>query len=179
MSEEGRTIDKAAQKRLLFVQEYLIDFNATRAAEAAGYSSKAAHTTGHKMLKNGEVQEMIAKAMAERSKRTQVTQDMVVRELAKVGFSDIRQMVQWAGDRVAFVDSDQLPADVAHAVSSVKARKRVHTDAEGGVTETVDMELKVYDKVNALTQLGRHLGMFTDKTEHSGEVRVTEVQIDV
>ena len=71
------------KKQKLFVAEYLIDLNATQAAIRSGYSVDTAGEIGHENLKKPEIQKAIAKAMAERSKRTGVNQDRVVQELAR------------------------------------------------------------------------------------------------
>lgn len=76
----------AKQER--FVQEYLVDLNATQAAIRAGYSSKTAYSMGQRLLKNVEVQAAIQKALKDRQARTEITQDTVVEELAKIGLAD-------------------------------------------------------------------------------------------
>lgn len=80
---------KLTDKQQRFVDEYLIDLNATQAAIRAGYSAKTADQQGSRMLANVKVQQAIAERMAERSKRTGVNQDRVVLELAKVAFLKI------------------------------------------------------------------------------------------
>ena len=64
-----------------FVDEYLVDLNATQAAIRAGYSEKTAYSIGQRLLKNVEVQKMIANRMEERSKRTEITQDRVLTDI--------------------------------------------------------------------------------------------------
>lgn len=76
MSKNGLT-DK--QKR--FVDEYLIDLNATQAAIRAGYSEKTANRIGPELLVKTCIQDAISKAKAERSERTKITKDLVVKEL--------------------------------------------------------------------------------------------------
>lgn len=66
-----------------FVREYLIDLNATQAALRAGYSKKSAHATGHDNLRHPEIAAAIAEAQTERVRRTEVTQDWVVKRLAE------------------------------------------------------------------------------------------------
>lgn len=73
-------------KQRQFVQEYLIDLNATRAAARAGYSEKTAYSSGQRLLKNVEIQTEIQRATAERERRTEITQDRVLEELGKVAF---------------------------------------------------------------------------------------------
>ena len=75
------------EKQDRFAQEYIIDLNAKQAAIRAGYSEKTAEQIGYQLLQNTSVQEVIQKAIADRQKRTEVTQDMVVEELRAVAFS--------------------------------------------------------------------------------------------
>jgi phage terminase small subunit len=79
----------------------------------------------------------------------------VVAELARIGFSDIRQVVDWGPGSVTVRDSASIGDDAAAAV------------AEVGKTAT-GIKVKLYDKVGALEKLGRHLGMFKDKVEVAG-----------
>jgi phage terminase small subunit len=165
-------------KQARFVDEYLVDLNATKAAERAGL--KQSHVQGPRLLGNVRVAAAISKAMEARSKRTQVTADRVLAELAKLGFSDIRKAVLWRANvtgmveaedgeqrlavtnEVQLVDSDKLDDDTAACIAEVSQ------NAQGG------LKVKLYDKRAALVDIGRHLGMFTDKTEISGNLTVTE-----
>lgn len=171
MSEEAKGL---APKQAVFVEEYLIDLNATQAAIRAGYSPKSAEDIGRQLLRKTPVAEAISKAQEARSKRTQITADRVLTELAKIGFSDIRKAVLWRanvtgmveGDdgehrlavtnEVQLVDSDKLDDDTAAAVAEISQ------------TATGGLKVKLYDKKGALDSLGKHLGIFTDKTEISG-----------
>ena len=78
------------EKQKIFADEYLIDLNATRAYRVAYPSVKkdeAAAVNGSKLLRNTKVQEYISERMQERQQRTEVTQDMVVKELAAIAFA--------------------------------------------------------------------------------------------
>lgn len=75
------------QKR--FVEEYLIDLNATQAAVRAGYSEKTARAIGQENLTKPDIQDAIQKAMGKRSKRVGITQDRVLEALAGMGFSEV------------------------------------------------------------------------------------------
>lgn len=74
------------KKQERFVEEYLIDLNATQAAIRAGYSRKTAEQIGYQLLQKPSVQEKLSEAMARRSKRTGITQDLVLDEIGKVAF---------------------------------------------------------------------------------------------
>lgn len=84
---------KLTNKQKRFVEEYLIDLNATQAAIRAGYSVNSARDVGCENLTKPNISEAISKAMAERSKRTGINQDRVVRELAKIGFVNMFQVM--------------------------------------------------------------------------------------
>lgn len=139
------------KKQKLFCEEYLIDLNATQAAIRAGYSPETAGAIGAENLKKPQIQKAIAKAMADRSRRTGVNADRVVMELAKIAFVNVADVID-AED--ATLKEDATAEDLA-AVQSVK----VKSFGEDGV----EREIKLADKIKALELLGRHLGMFNDR----------------
>lgn len=74
------------QKR--FCEEYLVDLNATQAALRAGYSEKTAYSIGDENLKKPEIQNYLRELMQERSQRTEVTADTVIRELKQIALAE-------------------------------------------------------------------------------------------
>ena len=68
-------------KQAAFVDEYLIDLNATQAAIRAGYSAKTAGWIGNQQLAKTHISAEIAKRMEDRSKRTEITQDRVLTDI--------------------------------------------------------------------------------------------------
>lgn len=148
-------------KQERFVAEYLVDLNATQAAVRAGYGKKSAHATGYDNLKLPEVAAAIRDAQSQRSERTKVTADRVVRELARLAFLDPRRVMTWGPDGVAHRPSSDLDADDAACV--VEASQTV---TEGGGT----IRVKLADKVSALQLLGKHLGMFVERMKIDGTV---------
>ena len=74
---------KLTSKQEAFVQEYLVDLNATQAAIRAGYSEHTAHATGHENLKKPEIEAAIAEAKEKRANRVELTADMVLEGLLK------------------------------------------------------------------------------------------------
>lgn len=151
---------KLTPKQLRFVDEYLIDLNATQAAIRAGYSAKTAAQIGERLLRKVEIQAALSERMKEREQRTEITQDMVVAELAKIAFSDQRKVMTWGLSGVKLRDSESLTEDDAAIVSEVSET----ITAAGG-----SLKLKTHDKVKALELLGKHLGMFKDKVEITGK----------
>ena len=148
------------QKR--FVEEYLIDLNATQAAIRAGYSPNRASEQAHQLLQKTTVQKAIAESMAKRSRRTGVTQDRVVRELAKIAFLDMTQVVDDHGR----IRDDATPEDRA-CIESIK-----YKSSSGDQGESVEREVKVASKSKALELLGKHLGMYSDKLNIEGAVPI-------
>lgn len=164
-------------KQQLFVEEYLIDLNATQAAIRSGYSERTARKIGNENLTKPDIAIKIQEAMNNRSKRTEITADMVLKEYAKLGFSNITDYLSVevklvTVDRdsegkpitelqqvVSIFETDMVPEDKMRAVAEIKQTK------EG-------IALKLHDKKGALDSMARHLGMFLDKVEHSGNVGV-------
>lgn len=151
---------KLTEKQKRFVAEYLVDLNATAAARRAGYSAKTADRIGPELLGKTCVSNAIQKAMQDREQRTEITQDMVIQELAKVAFANgaTYARVVGGGTRVELTDTDKLTVDQRAAISCVKEGK-------------YGIEVGTYDKVRALELLGKHLGVFDCK---SGQASVCE-----
>lgn len=147
------------KKQKKFVEEYLIDLNATQAAIRAGYSPDAAGSIGSENLKKPEIRVRIEKAMAERSKRTGINQDRIIEELAKIALLNPKNLINF---EEATVKEEATEEDLA-AISSIRVKCFPTKDGEG-----IEREVKMYDKAKALELLGRHLGMFKDKVEVSG-----------
>lgn len=144
---------KLTDKQQRFVDEYLIDLNATQAAIRAGYSAKTADQQGSRMLANVKVKQAVAEKQAQRSKRTGVNQDRVVLELAKVAFAKMTDIVDSNGK----IKEDASPDDLA-CIESIKYKE---SDNEYG--GSVEREVKIASKLKALELLGKHLGMWSDK----------------
>lgn len=167
---------KLTAKQQRFCDEYLIDLNATQAAIRAGYSKKTANEQGARLLVNVSIQKKISELQKEREKRTEITQDSVLHELALIAFakaSDYAKvvekdaMVEVEGNMIPVLDengnpvkyrtvepilTDELTEDQKKAIAVIKKGR------DG-------FEIKPYSKIQALELLGRHLGMFTDKVE--------------
>lgn len=147
---------KLNKKQQRFVDEYLIDLNATQAAIRAGYSVNSARDIGCENLTKPNIQEAIAKAMAERSKRTGVNQDRVVLELARIAFANARDIINTEDGSVR----DDASEDDLACIQSVKVKTM---SGDKGYSE--EREVKLHNKMDALEKLGRHLGMWNDKID--------------
>ena len=151
------------EKQKRFVEEYLIDLNAKQAAIRAGYSVKNADKIGSELLGKTRVREAVSEAIAERSRRTGVNQDRVVRELARIAFSNFSDIVD---PETARIRKDATEDDLA-CIQSIKIKPN-----EFGT----EREVRLFDKRAALVDLGKHLGMWNkDAGGEPGEDGVTIV----
>lgn len=169
-------------KQKAFVDEYLIDLNATRAYKAVYKNVKSddvAAQAGSRLLRNVKVEEYLNKRMKDREKRTEITQDKVLNELAQIAFangSDFAKVVEkpvLKEDGSVLLDpvteepiyyktvemklTDELPEEKRKAIAAIKMGKN-------------GIEVNTCDKVRALELLGRHLGMWNDKLQVKADV---------
>ncbi|QSX16385.1 terminase small subunit [Glaesserella parasuis] len=159
--DEGKSTSKGVGKSKLtdkqqrFVEEYLIDLNATQAAIRAGYSEKTARSIGQRLLTFVDIQEAIQEAQNKRAERVNVTQDDVLKGLLEIiSMSTGKQKI--TETELSKVDGSIVPMDV----------------------EKVCFEPHAANK--ALELLGKHLGMFKDKvdvTNSDGSLRPTIIEL--
>lgn len=166
----------------MFCEEYLIDLNATQAAIRAGYSERTATAQAARLLTNVNVQEYIQKRKRDRVERTEITQDRVLQELAVIAFSNAadyaavveKQMMLKCedGTEIGMIDDAGKPV-MYRTVEPVLTQDLTENQkrALAVIKKGRDgFEVKPYDKIRALELLGKHIGMFTEKVEVSGEV---------
>lgn len=142
-------------KQQRFVEEYLIDLNATQAAIRAGYSPKTARAIGAENLTKPDIQTAIAQVRAELSARTRVTAERVVRELARIAFAQITDAVSWNNRDLILHDSGTLDDDTAAAIQDVTIRY----DKNG---TPMFKKIQMQSKTQALHLLGRYLGVWKE-----------------
>lgn len=159
-------------KQKIFVDEYLIDLNATRAYKVAYPKVKkdeTAKAAASRMLTNVNVGTYVEKRMRDREKRTEITQDMVLKELAKIGFADVTDFVTIENKGILRVvqvkTTDDIPSEKIGAIAGIK-------EGANGI------EIKLNDKGKALELIGPHLGMFKDKLEVSGTLETEKTKLD-
>jgi len=159
-------------KQLAFCQEYLCDLNATQAAIRAGYSEKTAKETGYENLTKPHIQALISERQAERSKRTEITQDWVLRELALIAGADMADFVEIDdGGAIRAFPLDTLAEGQSRIIRKVKEKRTIRT--ERGTKDKPDgdqildstYEFELYDKIKGLELIGKHLGMFMDRPD--------------
>lgn len=153
-------------RQLLFIAEYQVDLNPTAAAKRAGY--KDAQLAGSRLLAQPVIRAEIERRIEARVARIEITADKVLQELAKIGFSNMRNYTREDadGNLVPSITADTSADDMA-AISEFTVEQYV--EGRGEDAQTVKRtKFKLYDKRGALNDLGRHLGIFNDKLQLTG-----------
>jgi phage terminase small subunit len=155
---------KLTAKQQAFVNEYIIDLNATQSAIRAGYSQDTAQVIGSENLAKPLVAEAIQAALDLRSERTRITADRVLVEVAKLGFSNIKNLFTEGGQ---LRNLSTLSDEVAASIQSVEVVTKRVEGSEDHEVEYVH-KIKMADKKASLELLGKHLKLFADRTEVTG-----------
>jgi phage terminase small subunit len=161
--------DGLTDKQAAFIDEYLIDLNATQAAIRAGYNKSRAEVTGHELVRNSKIAAVIKDSLSSRSERTQITADKVLIELARLGLSDARKLFDEGGN---LLPVNAWPDEIAAAVSSIEVEEILSGKGEDRIGVGYTKKVKLWDKNAALANLAKHLGLLADKTEHSGAIEL-------
>lgn len=156
---------KLTEKQQRFVEEYLIDLNATQAAIRAGYKPSSARQVGTENMSKPSIRACIDQAIAERSKRTGINQDRVIRELARLAFVNASDVIDMDEASIKCNASEDDKA----AIASVKVKTIPTKEGDG-----VEREIRLNDKLKALELLGKHLGMFKDNININANVSSTK-----
>jgi phage terminase small subunit len=147
---------KLTPKQKRFVDEYLIDLNASQAAIRAGFSPKTSRFIGYRLLTVPKIKEALRVAQEDLSRRTEVTQERVIAELAIIALSNIGDVVSWGPEGVSVKSNDELSPEILASIADVSKSG----GKEGGM-----VRVRLYDKLKALELLGKHLGLFEEKIE--------------
>ena len=145
-------------KQLRFIDEYLIDLNATAAYKRAGYSARgnAAETNAARLLRNAQVAAILKKRQEAQQERTGITADNALKEIARIAFMDVRKLFNPDG---SLKPISELDDDAAAFVAGLDV-----VETGGKEPETLK-RIKLRDKLGALELLGKHLGIFKEHIE--------------
>ncbi|EPY8510948.1 TPA: terminase small subunit [Pseudomonas aeruginosa] len=143
------------KKQRLFVDEYLIDLNATQAAIRAGYSARRATEIGYQLLQRPEVAQAIQAAMAERSKRTEVEADYVIRRLREIDEMDVLDILE---DDGSFRPIRDWPRAWRQFLSGIEIAELFEGRGDDRRIAGVLRKVKWPDKLRNLELLSRHVG---------------------
>lgn len=157
------------RKQRRFVEEYLVDLNATQAALRAGYKHP---DNGRQLLTKTHVAAAIEQGQSQRAARTEITADRVLKEIAKVAFADVRKVFNADGALIKISDlSDEAAACIA-GCDLVTMNK-----GEGEIEYVA--KIKMADKLRALELCGKHLGMFRENAGAEDVPLPTRVVVEV
>lgn len=152
--------NKLTDKQDRFVEEYLVDLNATQAAIRAGYSEKTAKEMAHENLTKPHIRNAISEKRKALSEKTGVTAERVINELALVAFANMHDYMDIDEKGLPVIDWATLTRKQAAAMSEVTTEVTA-----SGAQKT---KFKLHSKMNALDLLGKHFGLFITKFEHTG-----------
>ncbi|NWK62786.1 terminase small subunit [Acinetobacter sp. SwsAc3] len=148
-------------KQQRFVEEYLIDLNATQAAIRAGYSEKTARDIGCENLAKPNIAKAIEEAQNKRQEQTQIDAAYVLKRLVEIDQMDVLDIMD---DQMKIRPVNEWPKVWRQYVVNLENLEL--SDGEGCFKK-----IKWPDKVKNLELLGKHVsvGAFKDKIEHSGD----------
>ena len=157
-----KAVRKLAPMQSVFVQEYLIDLNATQAAIRAGYSKKPAAQQGFQLLQKPSVRAAIAERQREREQRTAVTADRVLLEAARLALFDPRKLFNDDGSPKGITELDD---DTAAAVAGIEVVEQFEGSGKDRVFVGYLKKYRIADKNSALEKLFRHHGLYERDNE--------------
>ena len=174
-------MDKLTAKQERFVDEYMIDLNATQAAIRAGYSEKTAQMQASRLLSNVMVQAAIEKEQKKLAAKLGITTENVARELAHIGYDDIKNYLSFRTEKVQ-TGSDEITGEPIYdyrTIVDMKDSDDIDTRniQEISIGAKGEFKFKLYSKADALNALGKHLGMFVDKSEVKVEPFKIEIEV--
>ena len=183
-------------KHQMFVDEYIIDFNAKEAAIRAGYSPKTAAQQGYRLLQDERIAEAIDEAIAKRTKRMHITQDHVLGmwwQIANADYNELSSVRRVAcgycyGDNITMGDDDDAReidpsrepnpdcgicrgegSPHVHIADTEKLSPAAKLLYQGAKETKFGIEVMTADRMKALDNVARHLGMFKDTVNHVSE----------
>lgn len=160
MAEKLAELSSLKGKQKIFVQEYLVDLNATQAAIRAGYSPKTAQQQSSRLLLNVVVKQAIDQAIAERSKRARKSADEVLEELENLAFLNMADFIRISSEGEPIVDMGQTTR--AHQSGLADVETHDYLDGRGEDARDVRrvrIKLNAAGKMTALVKLAEHHGL--------------------
>jgi phage terminase small subunit len=163
---------KLEPRQVAFVDQYMIDRNATQAAIRAGYKAKNADVVGPQLMTLPHIKAEVDRRTAIATEKSGVTAQRVIEELAAIGFADIRDLYD---DDGALLPIKSLDARVAAAISGIDVEQMTTGRGKDRVVTGSVVKVRRHDKVRALEALGRHFKLFTEQIEHSGTINTRDL----
>lgn len=164
---------KLPANRERFAREYVIDLNATRAAQAAGYSQDRAHVTGSELVANRKVRARINQLLSERASRLEIKADRVLEELHRLAFANMQDYTR-VDDGKPVLDLSNISRDQFAAIQEIR-EDTTGGSGDGERKQVVRTTLKLVNKTQNLELLMKHLGMLQEKIEIHHRVTLERV----
>lgn len=120
-------------------------------------------------MRQQKIRDAIAEGQRERAQRLGITQDRVLQELALIAFANLKDIVGTNEEGDTTIDMNGMTREVAAALAEVSI------STKGGKTKVKTAKARLADKLAALEKLGKHLGMFTEKIEHTGVLTLEQL----
>lgn len=157
-------------KQQRFVDEYLVDLNASAAAKRAGYSVRTAEWQGPQLLGKTHVATAIAVAKAERSRRTQVDADWVLKRLANEADADLADLYDDGGNLLPMREWPMV-----FRKGLVVGFETIHESTGDDQPMAVVRKIKLQDRTKTVELIGKHVGVqaFREKLELSGQLSLS------
>lgn len=152
----------SSKRQKAFIEEFPVDLNATKAAERAGYAKNSARTHASELMAKPEIQEAIQEKLDDRSRRTEITADLVLENILNMADLDIGDAYDDNGRLLSIKD---MPKHVRKSISSIKVFEEFEGYGADRIKVGVVREVKFCDKVKTNELLGKHLKLFADKLE--------------
>ena len=161
--------NELTQKQKMFCEQYVIDWNATRAAIYAGYSEKTAKVIGYENLTKPYINEYITEIQKDLQKLAGISRLRIVQEYMKIAFSSIAHL---HNNWVTLKDFDELTDDQKSCISEIQTRERkIMSDDGSDVGMIEEVKIKLYDKQKALENISKMLGYNeAEKIDHKIQV---------
>ena len=159
-------------KQQRFIEEYLIDYNGTKAARRAGFAPDYAQQQASQMLKMPHIKAEVEKRTKEFAENSFITKERVVSELAKIAFANMYDYMSITNNGDPVVDLSDLDRIEASAIQEFTVDDYVEGRGEEG-RDVKRVKIKLYDKRAALNDLGKHLGIFNEQQNNANDNNIT------
>lgn len=159
----SRAAAKLNAKQIRFVDQYMVDLNATQAAVRAGYSPKTAYSQGHELLKHPEIARLIAARQQATAAKTEITAEVVLSELLRLARVDVGAAFDENG---RLLPIREIPEDIRRAICGVETDELFEGRGRDREAVGVTRKVKFWDKARALELLARHLGILRDRVDN-------------
>ena len=156
----------------IFAREIAKGASQREAYANAGYEGDEGSMDANaaRLIADDRVAIRVEEIQAAAAKRAEITIERTLLELAKIGFADIRKAVRW-GEGIAIKDAEGNEA-ISNGFAMLDSAE-IDDDTAAAIAEVAQtrdgIKIKFHDKLGALEKIGKHLGMFVDRHEHTGK----------